>query len=321
MKERLQRIIELFSQFRSKRGSGKKYLPFKVRPDTLSREYVDEPIVYLSNSSCKLLRVSNNGLVTISYKNLKIPARVRSANDHTIKPRHCQLNLLSTQALDICPGDVINIIPPESLVLLIDTSRSMLGLLEDKQQKMKAAKESAEILIQNKIVLNENDLIGVVTFGEKRMVVNLTDDLEAPLYKIYKIQASGKTYMYGGIKTAMEVLSESIGLRRIIMVTDGVPSSTGKEEVLELIEKEVAGDIIIDTVGVGNRRLANDDIFSLNAYNEEFLKGISALTGGEFAFVYDIEKFKSEFERLAKAKRLFLPKKYMELEYATADRI
>lgn len=323
MEKILQELVkipkDLFSSFRSKRGSGKKYLSFKVRPDSLSMEYVDEPVVYLSRSSCQLLRVNNNTIVTISFKNLRIPARARVASDHIIKPRHCQLNLLSVQALDIRPGNVVNITPPESLVLLIDTSRSMLGLLEDKQQKLRAAKEATETLIHNKIILNENDFIGIVTFGEDRVVFNLTADLESPLYKLYKIKAGGKTYMYGGIESSMDVLRNGIGLKRIIMVTDGVPSSTGKEEVLELIEKKAAGDIIIDTVGVGNRGLSCDNIYSLNAYDEEFLKNISSLTGGEFTFVYNVKRFKHEFEKLAKAKRLFLPKKYMELTYAPPD--
>jgi len=325
MKKRLQELIkiptDLLGLFQSKRGSGKKYLSFKVRPDTLSRKYVDEPIIYLSRSSGKLLRVSNNDLVTISFKNLRIPARVKIAGDRIIKPRHCQLNLLSVQALDIHPGNVINITPPESLVLLIDNSKSMLGLLEDKQQKIRAAKEAVETLIENKITLNENDFIGIVTFGQNKMIVNLTSDLESPLYKIYKIQAAGSTYMYGGIKSAIKVLREGVGMKRIILVTDGVPSSTGKEEILELVEKEAAGDIVIDTVGVGNHRLANDNIYSLNAYDEEFLETVSSLTGGQFTFVCDVEKFKKEFEKLAKAKRLFLPQKHMELEYDPPNRI
>jgi hypothetical protein len=128
--------------------------------------------------------------------------------------------------------------------------------------------------------------------------------------------------MYGGLQNAMDALRDATGLKRIILVTDGVPSSTGQEQILELTEKKIAGDTVIDTVGVGNRRLANNNIYSLNAYNEEFLKSISALTGGQFTFVYDVERFKSEFVKLAEAKKLFAPKKYMELdEHAPSERI
>jgi len=318
MKEKLQELIKFLLP---KRGTGKKYLSFKVKPDTLSKEYIDEPIVYLSQNSCRMLGISNNDIVTISFKNIKIPARVKSANNTIIGLRYCQLNLLTVQALDILPGNLINITPPESVVLLVDTSKSMLGLLEDKQQKANATKEAIRTLIENKITLDENDLISIVTFGEKRVVVDLTDRLESLLYKVGKIDIGGGTYMYGGIKTAMKLLSESKGLKRIILITDGVPSSTGKNEILKLMEEQVKGDIIIDTVGVGNRQRAVDNIKSLNAYNEDFLRNISALTGGQFTFVYNIEKFKKDFEKLAQIKRFYLPLKHPAIEYVSSNRI
>jgi len=85
------------------------------------------------------------GFGTHGIKEGKESARVKVAGDRALGSRHCQLNLLSSQALDIGPGQVINITPPESLVLLLDTSRSMRGLLEDKQPKLSAAKEAAAI--------------------------------------------------------------------------------------------------------------------------------------------------------------------------------
>lgn len=318
MKKKIKAVLEMLKHLprylSSTKGAGKKDFPFYVKPDTLSREYENEPIIYLSRSSCNLHRVGNNDLVTISYRNLRIPAKVKVAGDQVLGSRHCQLNRLSSQALDTGPGHLINITPPESLVLLMDTSKSMLGLLEDKQPKLSAAKEAAAILIKNKIALNENDLIGMVTFGEKRMTVKLTADLESILCQLNMIEAGGKTYMYGGLQNAMDALRDATGLKRIILVTDGVPSSTGQEQIFELTEKKIAGDTVIDTVGVGNRRLANNNIYSLNAYNEKFLKSIAALTGGQFAFVYDVERFKRAFVKLAEAKRLFAPKKYIELD-------
>jgi hypothetical protein len=94
---------------------------------------------------------------------------------------------------------------------------------------------------------------------------------------------------------AIDHLSYTGGMKRIVLLTDGVPTTTGRQAVLSLAKKAASLKIVIDTVGVGSP-------FDFMGYDEALLRRIAAITGGTFRRVIDIQELTGQFRELAEGK-------------------
>ncbi len=86
----------------------------------------------------------------------------------------------------------------------------------------------------------------------------------------------------------MDVMPPS-GIKRIVLLTDGVPTTTGKLSIISLAKKAAQKRIVIDTVGVGSP-------FDLMGYDELLLKRIAAITGETLRRVLDMQELTQQFK-------------------------
>lgn len=131
------------------------------------------------------------------------------------------------------------------VVLVIDNSRSML-----EENRMQLAKQAAALAIEP---LAENDLLGVIAFGDKSDWVSemiAVGDKSELRERIDKLEATGvRTIMYPAIRKAFLALAAAdVERRNMIILTDGV-SAPGE---FERIAREMAEQgVRVSTVTVG----------------------------------------------------------------------
>lgn len=151
--------------------------------------------------------------------------------------------------LDV-PDDVV--IPAVAVVMVLDSSgsmrRSVLGSLKSQQE---IANDSAAAAFE---VLDENDLIGVVSFSNSaREVVpigpnNRPDDTRV---RIESISSGGGTNIGAGLRRARDMLSSvEAGTKHIVLLSDG--ESMNAEELPGLADELSALGIKISTIAVGD---------------------------------------------------------------------
>lgn len=277
-------------------------VPLEVAPAISGDEKDAEPIVRLSKVLRGHLGLSKGDYVNIKNGDTQVPARVEvgaRGDQHTAR-----LNPLLRGMLQVEVGDLVEVVPYETLVLLIDASGSMdepLGLFTS---KMRATREAIHTLLDSKARSRERDLVGLVSFGEEcELLCEPTDDLARMGRYVGNVHGRGRTAMFEGLEYTLELLADANGLKRAILLSDGCPTTTGPELVLELAYKAKLMGVVIDTVGVGSKGQKAGKKKKVS-YDEALLKKIAKLTGGKFTTVHEVQALENEFLALSDCKKI-----------------
>jgi len=254
-----------------------------------------EPIIRLTKPMRDKFGVTTGEYVTLKSEKGVVKAKVEVSSVSDGQASVCRLNRTAREVLATSVGDEIEIIPPESIVLLIDTSGSMGDFISG-MPKIDAAKNAVIEFIRSKFLMNQGDRIGIVSFGEFATVVErLTENYEYLEHRSETLIPNGATAMYEGINLSIDILPQGGGAKRIVMLTDGIPTTTGKMAVINAARRAAEKKVVIDTVGVGSP-------FDFMGYDEWLLKRIADITGGTFRRVFDIQELTGQFVELAQGK-------------------
>lgn len=265
---------------------------------------IDEPLIRLTKYLRERYGLHKGDYVTLRSNDIVLKARIDISSASDGENVVCRLNKKARDVLSVKVGDEIDIIPPETLILLIDTSGSM-GQYLSGMVKMDAAKDAIRDFIRSKFLMNQGDKIGIVSFGEFTTIVERpSTNYEHLENRTNGLIPNGATAMHEGIELCINLLSPLTGAKRIVMLTDGVPTTTGRLAIINLAKKAASKYIVIDTVGVGSP-------FDFMGYDETLLKRIASITGGTFRRVIDVQQLSGQFVELAQGKNYsyLLPEK------------
>jgi hypothetical protein len=263
-----------------------------------------EPIVRLAKSLREQFGVHKGDFVILKKGDRVIKAKVdvSSAGDGT--DRIIRLNPRSRELLSVQLGDDIEVIPHETLILLIDASGSMADYISG-TEKINAAKNAVVEFIRSKFLMGQGDRVGMISFGQYATIIEKPSvQYEFLENRVDALRPNGATAMFEGLRLSLDNLSTSSGAKRIVLLTDGIPTTTGRMSIISLAKEAATRKIVIDTVGVGTP-------FDLMGYDEMLLRRIAAITGGTFRRVMDIEQLSGQFRELAEGKNYthLLPEK------------
>jgi hypothetical protein len=253
------------------------------------------PIVRLTKHLRERFGLASGDTVTLRKGGALVKARVEVSSAADGREQACRLNRAARDVLGAAVGDEIEIVPPETLVLLIDTSGSM-GDFVSGIVKIDATKNAVREFIRSKFMMRQGDRAGIISFGEQALLVERpTTDYERLEGRSDSLYPNGATAMHEGMSLAIDQLSSAGGMKRVVLLTDGVPTTSGRQAVLSLARKAASLGIVIDTVGVGSP-------FDFMGYDEGLLRRIAAITGGTFRRVIDIQQLAGQFRELAEGK-------------------
>jgi Mg-chelatase subunit ChlD len=253
-----------------------------------------DAIVRLTRHLREILGLKRGDTVTLRSGERYIKARVEVSSAADGTRTVARLNSRSRELLRAEIGEEIELIPPETCMLLIDTSGSMADFISG-IVKLDATKNAVIEFIRSKFLMGQGDRTGIISFGEFATVVERpTVKYEYLESRVHTLAANGSTSMYEGLSLAMDVLPKG-GVQRIVLLTDGVPTTTGKLSIISLAKRAASKRIVIDTVGVGSP-------FDFMGYDEQLLRRIAAITGGTFKRVLDIQELTGQFVELARKK-------------------
>lgn len=199
------------------------------------------------------------------------------------------------------------------IVIAIDVSSSMLAH-DLKPNRLAALKEVAADFIRKR----PNDRIGLVAYaGESYTKTPITSDKSIVLGALREItygQLEDGTAIGMGLATSVNRLKESKAISKvIILLTDGVNNSG-------FIEPQTAADLAVEfgikayTIGLGT----NGNALTPIGYNrdgsfrygmrqveidEDLLKDIAAVTGGEYFRATDNEKLEEIYDEINKLEK------------------
>jgi Mg-chelatase subunit ChlD len=265
---------------------------------------IPEPVVRLTRFFRERFGLERGGTVVLKKGGRYVRARVEvsSAKDGALPL--ARLNPRARELLEAQVGEEIQILPHETLVLLIDTSGSMADFITG-VVKIEAAKNAVREFIRSKFLMRQNDRIGIVSFGQTASWIERPSvQYEQLENRALTLAPGGATAMYEGLRMSIDNLAQVGGARRIVLLTDGVPTTTGKGQIIGLAREAAEKSIVIDTVGVGSP-------FDFMGYDEQLLRRIAEITGGTFRRVVDIQQLTGQFRELAEGKNYtrLLPEK------------
>jgi uncharacterized protein YegL len=265
---------------------------------------IPEPIIRLTKYMREKFGLNRGDYVVLQKDDKMIKAKVEVSSAADADGHICRLNRASRDLLLVNVGDEIEIIPAETLILLIDTSGSM-GDYVSGIVKMEATKNAVREFIRSKFLMNQDDKIGIISFGEYAHTVERPSvNYEYLENRTDVLVPNGATAMYEGMSLSIDLLSSTEGAKRILLLTDGIPTTSGRMAIINLAKKAASKHIVIDTVGVGSP-------FDFMSYDEALLRRIAAITGGTFRRVLDIQQLSGQFKELARGKNYsyLLPEK------------
>ena len=145
------------------------------------------------------------------------------------------------------------------LCLVLDVSVSMTDVIEEDNveygSRFKVAKKAVESLIKNS---SDEDNLSLITYNDLPKVVfkNISgSDKDFMLSELNKVTTSGNTNISAAIREARILMKEEVSdkVKKIIFVTDGIPTCDTEEDGIR--EAEYLGDdsISLDCLGVGNK--------------------------------------------------------------------
>ncbi|MBI4714491.1 MAG: VWA domain-containing protein, partial [Nitrospirae bacterium] len=264
-------------------------VPLAVQPAFKDDLLSDEPILRMSREDRERLGIEVGSFVQVRHKDHKIPVRVDVSAAGDAEGAVCRLNPIARTLLEAETGEIIEVVPPETLILLIDISGSMNDSLGWGKSKIKATKSAIGKLIRNKTRSEENDRVGVIAFEtHTHLIAKPTTKYDTVQDRVEHLYAEGGTGLHEGLEYALKLLREAPGLRRILLLTDGVPTTTKADPILAIAREAKDASVVIDTVGVGGSG-------KKDRYDEQPLRTIAAMTGGRFLHVEDIRALEEGF--------------------------
>ena len=240
---------------------------------------------------------AGNGLVT----------RVSSGTPGDVKKnaKSAMLAALKQTAAIQTRGGIVE----EDLLLVIDSSGSMVEDTKDYIPKMEAAKQAAQDFVRS--CNPSRSHIGLTEFGcvGNRLLVEPSNDLATVLTYLGMMHAGGGTPMFGALMQSIDWLKEksSAKLKRIILLTDGQATDTftmsaynpnvfsNEEAAAEVAKVAQAAGIIIDTIGFGKD------------FDAIVLDILSGKTGGKQVSSDTARSLVKEFLQLEAVNRGLLP--------------
>ncbi len=254
-----------------------------------------EPVIRLTKYLREHFGVKKGDSVVLKKGDRMIKARVDVSSASDGDALVARLNRASRELLYAGIGEEIELIPHETLMLLIDTSGSMADFISG-IMKMDAAKNAVREFIRSKFLMQHGDRTGIVSFGEWASVIEKpSENYEHLESRLHVLSPNGSTAMFEGMRMAIDSVSAASGAKRIILLTDGIPTTTGRMSIITLAKEAAQRHVVIDTVGVGSP-------FDFMAYDEPLLRKIAAITGGTFRRVLDIQQLTGQFRELAEGK-------------------
>lgn len=190
------------------------------------------------------------------------------------------------------PLDILEKLPrkPLDVVLVLDRSGSMEST-DYPPDRITAAKEAAKIFVSQ---IKEDDRVAVVSFAESTStVVSFTSDKDSAKRKIGGISPGGGTAVGEGIITALDVLEKGReeSVKAIVLLSDGA-NNRGTSPKTAANRAKGRG-IPIYTVGIGTVGGGKDPL------DEQTLKEIASITGGEYLYAPDESELKRVYEILS----------------------
>jgi hypothetical protein len=265
---------------------------------------IPEPIIRLTKFMREKYGLKKGDTVLLRKGEALVKVKVEVSTAADGSDEVCRLNKNARELLAVNLGEEVDIIPPETLILLIDTSGSMGDYISG-IMKIDATKNAVREFIRSKFLMGQEDRIGIVGFGQFAAIVEKpSTSYEHLENRSDTLLPNGATSMYEGMNLSIDMLSLSSGAKRIILLTDGIPTTTGKMAIISLAKTAAEKRIVIDTVGVGSP-------FDFMGYDEGLLRRIAAITGGTFRRVLDIQQLTGQFRELAEGKnfKYLLPEK------------
>jgi uncharacterized protein with von Willebrand factor type A (vWA) domain len=187
-----------------------------------------------------------------------------------------------------------------ALIILLDVSGSMSGLMSDHTTKLHAAWQAFKSELEPHLTGWD---LGILLFGvmereEVQWILQPTN--RTMLDSIREPTPEGSTPMWKALETAWEWIARRTSKARIILITDGMLTDKNPEKAI----KETKTNWPIDTVFVGGEDAEIYDIDQFSGSN--FLKQLSEKTGGKFSLVSDIKAFGEVIKQLAPENRPLL---------------
>lgn len=178
------------------------------------------------------------------------------------------------------------------LVVLIDTSGSMSEMMETASKIDVAWRVFKQELMPNMAgwsygILSFDDYINWLVRPGSNV---RTLDLDSVAH-----YTGGGTNMGEALKTAWSWVKGNATSARFILLTDGQANVMPKEIILSLARENT--NIPIDTVGIGQ---------GTGDYDPEFLKQLSAITGGMFSVASSIQLLATTIKKLSPKERPLL---------------
>jgi Mg-chelatase subunit ChlD len=190
------------------------------------------------------------------------------------------------------PPDILEEMPrkPLDVVLVLDKSGSMEST-DYPPDRITAAKEAAKIFVSQ---IKEDDRVAVVSFSSSTStVVSFTSDKDSAKSKIGGISTGGGTAVGEGIITALDVLEKGReeSVKAIVLLSDGA-NNRGTSPKTAANRAKGRGSPIY-TVGIGTVGGGKDPL------DEQTLKEIASITGGEYLYAPDEAELKRVYEILS----------------------
>lgn len=203
----------------------------------------------------------------------------------------------------------------ECIIFLLDVSGSMSSYLSYKdtsipsRTKIRALSDAVIGFVEQRIqAINKGskDTLGILTFGSSRSRTGVdvlhtpgNKNLEGLIMKLSSLRGGGSTPMAEAVREAAQLTElMSVGLIRVVIVSDGFPDSTDSTlDIVKYSYNELG--IIFDTIGIGNK--GNN-----NSVDEDFLTRIATLGGGSYTYMSSPEELLDMFLRLEAERQLLL---------------
>lgn len=171
---------------------------------------------------------------------------------------------------------------PAQLTFVIDVSGSM-----NIENRLGLVKKTMLILNKN---LNENDKVGIVTYGTNAQVVlEPTSNKEAIENAVQGLYSNGSTNAEAGLWTGYKMAADHYNdraINRVILCTDGVANNgeTSSQGLLSMIEKFKNKGITLTACG-----------FGMGNYNDVLIEQLATKGDGTYYYIDDLNEAKRVF--------------------------